>query len=87
MIPKPKRIKDDKLLKRINDNGHCEIPGCCHYDTQPHHIKTKGSGGDDVSKNIVRLCFNHHYNYAHPGRFTKGYLRELALIRIREEGE
>lgn len=84
-LGKPKRIKDPKLLKRINDNGYCQI--CPKWETDPHHIKTKGSGGDDVSENIVRLCTWEHHPKAHAGLISKDYLRELALIRIKEEGE
>jgi hypothetical protein len=87
MIPKPHRIVNKDLLKRIKNNGICQIPGCYGFQPyEPHHIKSKGSGGDDVSENIVRLCFDHH-RQAHNAKFDKEYLRELALQRIREEGE
>jgi hypothetical protein len=29
-------------------------------DVVGHHIKSKGSGGDDVAENLVPLCVLHH---------------------------
>lgn len=87
MIPKPKRIKDPKLLKRIRHNGYNRCQICGERPSQTHHIKTVGSGGDDVSENIVRLCEWTCHPEVEEGRITQDYLRELALQRIREEGE
>lgn len=86
MIPKPHRIKNEPLLKRIKNNGPCQMPECQNGDIDPHHIKTVGSGGNDESENIVRLCWQHHVR-AHSGELKKDYLRELSLKRIEEEGE
>lgn len=51
--PKQKRIVDKKLLK--NKKGICEI---CRKKThtEKHHIKTKGSGGDDTEDNLIEVC-------------------------------
>lgn len=87
MISKPRRIEDPDLLKRIKNKGSCQMPGCEESVCDPHHIKTKGSGGNDVSKNIVRLCHWVHHPQAHTGQIPKAVLRELALKRIREEKE
>lgn len=29
-------------------------------ETHPHHLKTRGSGGGDVDRNLLPLCFHHH---------------------------
>ena len=52
-VPKNKRIVNKKLLK--DKKGMCEI---CHKYTQTekHHIKTKGSGGDDTEENLIEVC-------------------------------
>ena len=56
-VPKNKRIVNKKLLK--DKKGMCEI---CHRYTQTekHHIKTKGSGGDDSEDNLIEVCRNCH---------------------------
>lgn len=33
----------------------CRKPG-----SEPHHIRTKGSGGDDSAWNVIPLCPDHH---------------------------
>lgn len=52
-IPKNKRIVDKKLLK--DKKGICDI---CYKKTQTekHHIKTKGSGGNDTKDNLIEVC-------------------------------
>lgn len=86
MIPKPHRIKNEPLLKRIKNNGPCQIPNCQNVDIGCHHIKPIGSGGDDVPENLARLCWYDHVR-AHSGQLKKDYLGTLALKRIGEEGE
>lgn len=83
---KPKRINNKDLLKRIRHNGYKRCQICGTIPGQTHHIKPKGSGGNDVSENIVRLCDKHHRE-THDGNISAEYLYELALKRIREEGE
>ena len=52
-VPKNKRIVNKKLLR--NKKKICEI--CGKYgQTEKHHIKTKGSGGDDVEENLIEVC-------------------------------
>lgn len=69
---KQKRIVDKKLLK--NKKGICEI---CRKKTQTemHHIKTKGSGGDDTKENLIEVCRICH---------TKIHLGE---IKIKQQGQ
>lgn len=52
-----KRIVDRKLLDKYHTMP-CLI--CGLFGSDPDHIKTKGSGGDDVPNNIVNLCRRHH---------------------------
>lgn len=52
-VPKNKRIVDKKLLK--NKKGICEICGK-RTQTEKHHIKSKGSGGDDIEENLIEVC-------------------------------
>lgn len=52
-VPKNKRIVNKKLLH--DKKGKCEICGKVGQ-TEKHHIKTKGSGGDDVEENLIEVC-------------------------------
>jgi len=83
-IPKVKRIVDQDLIDRIRESGSCQIFGCNEHPLHVHHIKSKGSGGDDVSENLVRVCWKHHAKI-HSGNIARDVLRKLALKRIQEE--
>lgn len=52
-VPKQKRIINKKLLK--DKKGICEICGK-KGQTEKHHIKTKGSGGNDIEENLIEVC-------------------------------
>lgn len=57
---KVKRVVDKALLRR-----YAQMPCSIGYVTHMkpvagHHIKTKGSGGDDVDGNLISLCASHH---------------------------
>ncbi len=86
MIPKPKRIKNKKLLDHIRHNGYNRCQICGTIPSQTHHIKSKGSGGYDISENIVRLCTKCHIK-AHAGKYPDSTFIWLAYDRIREEEE
>ena len=51
--PKQARIKNKKLLK--DKKGMCQQCGKRGY-TEKHHIKSKGSGGDDTLENLIEVC-------------------------------
>lgn len=51
--PKNKRIVNKKLLK--DKKGVCELCGK-KGQTEKHHIKTKGSGGNDTKDNLIEIC-------------------------------
>lgn len=50
------RIQDKALLKSVKSE-RCVI---CGKDSDPCHIKSRGSGGDDVPENLIPMCRNHH---------------------------
>lgn len=52
-VPKNKRIVNKKLLK--DKKGKCELCGK-KGQTEKHHKKTKGSGGDDIEENLIEVC-------------------------------
>lgn len=58
MEPKPKRIKDPKLIKEL---GKKPCTACGAFGaTQVHHVKTVGAGGHDTRQNCIPLCMKHH---------------------------
>lgn len=58
MFPKKKRIENEKLLESYR-NQPCCVCGQTR-GTVAHHLKTKGSGGDDTPENLAPLCVRHH---------------------------
>ena len=73
-VPKEKRIKNQKL---INDKKHdCEYCGKKNCWTNTHHIKSKGSGGDDIEDNLIELCGNCHR------KVHDGIIKEEELLKI-----
>lgn len=59
MFPKPKRVKDRRLLDWIKRNLPCAA--CSRKPpSDPAHITSVGAGGDDVEDNLLPLCRDHH---------------------------
>jgi ribosome-binding protein aMBF1 (putative translation factor) len=79
MIITPHRIVDRKAIEKAR-KPYCELCGRRAYG-KPHHIKTVGSGGDDVPENMIQLCTDDHTK-AHTGQISKETLREI--VRRRE---
>lgn len=52
-FPKNARIVNKKLLK--DKKGKCELCGK-RGQTEKHHKKSKGSGGDDTKENLIEVC-------------------------------
>lgn len=71
MFQKKKRIVDKKLLKEISKLP-CVI--CGSPESDPSHIKTVGSGGDDVEWNVFPKCRAHHTEWGTGiSKFLKKY--------------
>ena len=76
MIPKPKRIKNEKAIAQARKEW-CEVcgkPGVVHV----HHIRPIGFSqtGNDVRENLISLCVTCH-DKAHRALISKEYLREI----------
>lgn len=69
---KPKRIKDKKLTDSFEFKA-CLV--CGKRLSCGAHIKSKGSGGDDVPENLLTLCKWHHSEQHNIGiiSFAKKY--------------
>lgn len=55
--PKKKRIVNRALLDLFK-SFPCVV--CGEFPCDPCHIKTNGSGGDDVITNLIAFCRKHH---------------------------
>lgn len=62
---KRKRIQNKKLLKDVKKKP-CVI---CGDQSDSAHIKSRGSGGDDVPENMISLCRKHHQTQHRIGWF------------------
>lgn len=51
------RIIDKKLIESMK-GAECEV---CGLPGIAHHVKSVGSGGDDVPQNLMPLCPEHHF--------------------------
>ena len=56
MFHKKSRIESQSTLDLFRGKP-CEI---CKKPSDPCHIKSQGSGGDDVEYNLISLCRAHH---------------------------
>jgi len=76
-IPKPQRV--------INDDGerspYCMRCGFWGY-IERHHIKSRGSGGDDSPENIIDLCDGPTTNDCH-GEAHNGHIPKSELYAIK----
>lgn len=79
MFPKPKRIRNKKLLQQ--KKGWCEHCGSSGY-TEKHHIRSRGAGGHDVEDNLVELCRLCHIK-AHSGAISRDKLNKIIERRKR----
>ena len=84
MIQKNKRIDDPKAIKRVREQskGFSEYCGTFSPPLHIHHIKSKGSGGNDTPDNLISLCFICHH-MAHNVEIAKDRLKEI--VRRRED--
>jgi hypothetical protein len=79
--PKPVRIKDEAALQRARERRRCEhCGGKPTLLLHPHHIRSRGAGGDDVDENLLGLCSGCH-DACHRGLISKQQQRDIAARR------
>ena len=70
----PRRIVDDGLMAEMRNaglSGECPCVACGERLTEPHHVRLRSQGGDDVEGNIVFLCGKCHGEYHRRGHDTE----------------
>ena len=82
-FPKNARVKNKKLIE--NKKHKCEFCGKEKCYTNTHHIKSKGSGGNDVEDNLIELCGNCH-RLVHDGIIKKQELLKIIKGRRKRTG-
>lgn len=89
-LTKPERIRSRDNIESIREESEhaCEyidpVTGerCNHpAEGEPHHIRTRGAGGDDRRENLIHLCGWHHQLF-HDGNLDRNEL--IAIVAKRE---
>ena len=64
-------------------HARCEVHGCGLWSAAPHHIRSRGAGGDDNPRNLLALCTRHHFEAEQYGdkRFAKMYPEVAEKVR------
>ena len=71
------QVQNDTMQEGLNLKiSYCEYCGEKHCWTNNHHVKSKGSGGDDTEENLIELCGNCYIKAHH------GIIKKEELIRI-----
>jgi hypothetical protein len=72
MLTKPQRIEDEELLarRRIEACWVCGRASRADLRNQASHIKTRGSGGDDLEWNVISKCARCHSEWGTVGAVT-----------------
>ena len=83
-FPKNARVKNKKLID--NKKHKCEFCGKENCYTNTHHIKSKGSGGNDTEDNLIELCSTCH-RLVHDGIIKKQELLKIIKGRSKRNGK
>lgn len=78
-FPKNARIQNQKTIDSCR-RPYCEICGS-PCSNEPHHIVTRGAGGNDVPENLIQLCPVCHTK-AHTGELRRDLLVKTVAKRL-----
>lgn len=82
-MTKKLRLQNPDILQSFYAR-HCIVCGVRGCD--PAHIKTKGSGGDDIEENLMPLCRKHHSEQHQCGVVTFARRHPTVLFYIELKG-
>lgn len=87
ILEKPKRDKKTIEVIQNESGGLCEYVNPesglrCNEPAygEPHHVRTRGSGGADIRENLIHLCGEHHSMF-HNGNIDRHHLIEVVAKR------
>ena len=75
-LSKPRRVVDEDFLAFVRSRRCC-VTRCTAADTDPHHLKSRGSGGSDHT--AVSMCRQHHTEVHTLGLITFEKRHEMSL--------
>lgn len=70
--------RNNKMIQAMR-KPYCEYCGRVAYG-EPHHIFTRGAGGQDIPENLIQLCGECHVE-VHAGHIDRDKLLELVAVR------
>jgi hypothetical protein len=76
--PKPERIRDEALKAEVKAQGCVVKNRDCSGGADPHHVKTRGAGGDDRRLWLMPLCRFHHVEIGTIGVAT--FIEKYGLV-------
>ncbi len=80
-----KYCRKNKVSEKVREfwirHPRCEI--CGLWSRHPHHIRTRGAGGDDEWVNLMALCTSHHTEIHQIGSETFGERYPSVTYKIR----
>lgn len=82
-LPKPQRIRSRATIRAMR-KPYCEVCGRPAFG-EPHHIRSRGAGGEDIPANLIQLCVHCHYGRKH-SRAEAGFDGRLIAIVAAREG-
>jgi hypothetical protein len=81
LIPKPKRVKNRKLLEEVR-RYPCGVLGCKNK-AQAAHLR-HGNGHDDTPENLAPLCWYHHTGEQHIIGWLKFKMLHPEVMTLKE---
>jgi hypothetical protein len=95
-LSKEKRVEDPGLLKLISKLPcmACEPPlqedlnwvlenlDIAPRRSDPHHVTSRGAGGDDTPENLMPLCRRHHNEWEDPFKGPKFVIENYPGVKI-----
>lgn len=77
MFQKRRRLVDNEAMQEARERP-CAVCGA-RAPSDPHHLKSRGSGGGDEPDNLLSLCRRHHTEVHQIGGIT--FLNKYPHIR------
>lgn len=75
---------ENKDLKNLTKDTRCVV--CSRTGSDPHHVKSKGSGGPDEEWNLMPLCRIHHTEIHKIGSATFSLKYNNVLLWLNSHG-